>query len=78
MACQECKHQFSGELSMGVVAAHFETEHGTDKVALELVVLCPRCERVMDLERSVATAHGTDDHFWCAPCHRSRVVGRQP
>jgi hypothetical protein len=61
---------------MGVVKAHFETEHDTAEVKLDLVVLCRRCGGVMEFERSVATSKGTKDHFWCQPCHRSRVVRR--
>ena len=59
------------DITTGVMAAHFETEHDTTDVELELVVVC-RCDRTMIFERSV----GNKDHFVCEACHRRRVLTR--
>lgn len=73
LECTECRFRFPGGMTVGLLAAHFETEHGTDTPTLELVVLCPRCDRAMTHERS----DGHKEHFACEPCHRSRVVSRK-
>jgi hypothetical protein len=36
-ACHECGYVFPQGITMGVVAAHFETEHGDAEVALDLL-----------------------------------------
>jgi hypothetical protein len=72
LACRTCDWLPGIDTTMGVVAAHFETEHGTIDVQLDLVVLCLRCNRVMDYERS----QGARDVFACKPCHRTRTIPR--
>lgn len=72
LVCNTCRWRPREELTVGLLAAHFETEHGTDKVHMELVVLCPRCDQPMEFDFTL----GDDDHFRCAPCHRGRVIRR--
>lgn len=72
LTCRPCGWRPDISLPMGLVVAHFETEHGTDKVNLELVVLCPRCDKPMQFFASV----GNEDHFHCEPCHRGRKIRR--
>lgn len=72
LLCKTCRWRPTEELTAGLLAAHFETEHGTDKVELELVVLCPRCDEPMAFDRSV----GNRDYFSCERCHRTRVIHR--
>lgn len=72
LACKHCAYRFPIHITVGVMAAHFETEHDTTEVELELVVVCPRCDRVMAFEHSI----GNKDHFACSSCHRVRVITR--
>lgn len=74
LACKHCGWRPPGDLAMGVAAAHFETEHDTTDVAFDLVVVCDHCDRAMTYFASI----GNQDHFECKPCHRGRVVTRQP
>lgn len=73
LTCRTCGWRPGGDLPMGLVAAHFRTEHDTDEVLLDLVVLCYRCDRPMTYERSRAGR----DIFACDPCQRTRSVRRQ-
>lgn len=72
LICQTCHWRPDEGLSVGLLRAHFETEHGTEDVRMELVVLCPRCDKAMTFDRSF----GNRDHFACQPCHRVRVIRR--
>jgi hypothetical protein len=73
LACQHCRFVFPIDITVGVLAAHFETEHDTTDVRVELVVLCPRCTGVMELLHTV----GNKLHYGCAPCHRTRIVTQE-
>ena len=72
LQCQTCHYRPPENITIAVLAAHFETEHGTDKVDLDLVALCPRCDRAMRHDFT----HGLVDHFVCDPCRRTREVRR--
>jgi hypothetical protein len=74
LICQVCGWRPGIGQPMGLVAAHFETEpeHDADDVRLELVVLCPRCDKPMTYLRS----EGRKDLFTCDPCRRIRTIRR--
>lgn len=72
LECQVCRWRPHGDIRVGLLSAHFETEHGTEDVRMELVVLCPLCDKAMKFDRSF----GNRDHFACEPCHRVRVIRR--
>jgi transposase-like protein len=74
LVCATCRWRPDGDLTVGVLAAHFETEHDTSHVRMELVVLCLRCDAEMAFERSA----GSRDIFACAPCRRTRAIRRDP
>lgn len=74
LACRHCRYRFPHHISTGVMAAHFEVEHDTTHVHLDLVVICPRCDGEMTFERN----DGRRDIFRCTPCHRTRSIGRHP
>lgn len=80
LACQDCGHIFPSDVTVGVVGAHMETEHDdvSDKIHLELVMLCPRCRKAMSLFYSEPTASGERHHYECVPCHRVRAVNQTP
>jgi hypothetical protein len=69
LTCQLCGWRPGTGLHMGVVTAHFETEHDSDDVRLKLVVLCPRCDKPMTFVRSERR-----DIFACDPCRRIRTI----
>jgi hypothetical protein len=72
LACKPCGMRLDDNATMGVIGAHFEAEHGGAGIALELVVICPRCDKSMTYTRS----EGLRDYFDCAPCHRTRTIRR--
>jgi len=76
LRCKHCGWFPSEGLSMGVVVAHFDTEHHTTEVHLELVVLCQRCDTPMEFERTLTAQNGFRDVFYCHTCHRVRQVTR--
>lgn len=72
LLCGICRWRVPLGITVALVQAHMETEHDTDAVALELVALCPRCDRPMRFDYS----HGEIDYFECDVCKRSRMVRR--
>lgn len=72
LACRHCGFRPDLDLTQGVVAAHFETEHNTTKIHLDLIVVCPRDDTSMVFERRV----GNRDVFGCPTCYRTRRIIR--
>lgn len=70
LACKVCGFRPAGEVTMGVFAAHVETEHDTTELLLDLVVICDRCDVVMPHRRSEGNRHWHD----CPQCRRTRVL----
>ena len=73
LKCMSCDWRPEDDVTMGVVKAHFETEHEDIPIGLELIIVCPRCDASMTLLATVGRA----DHFECKPCHRSKIVKRR-
>lgn len=76
LQCRHCTWIPSDDVTMGVVVAHFATEpdHDNGKIAFNLVVLCPRCDKPMQYDRTI---HPDRDQFSCpAPCYRTRTINR--
>lgn len=74
LECVHCRYRAPLDAPVSFLAAHFDVEHDTTDVKVELTVICPRCDRRMAYERT----EGSRDYFACTPCHRSRVVTRKP
>lgn len=72
LVCRTCRWRPAENLPIGLLAAHFDTEHHTSEITLELVVLCPRCDKPMTHEATV----GRQDFFACPDCKRSRTIRR--
>ena len=72
LLCQTCRWRPDENMPTGLMVAHFETEHGTTDVRLELVALCPRCDIPMTFDYS----HGDKDYFGCVQCRRTRTIRR--
>ena len=72
LTCKPCGLRLDDNATMGVIATHFEIEHDGQEITLELVVICPRCDKPMAYEGSF----GRIDRFQCEPCHRTRTIRR--
>jgi hypothetical protein len=70
LVCKLCRWRPPEDLPTEVVVAHFAEEHDTDKVSLDLVAICRRCDREMVFERSI----GRRDIFTCDPCQVGRAI----
>lgn len=74
LTCQTCGFRPDPDVKMGVLAAHFETEHQTADVRLDLVAVCPRDNALM-----VQTHSAGAKTWWdCPVCRRTRVVNQDP
>jgi len=75
LLCKVCRWRLPGDQTMGVVAAHFETEpeHDPEDVKLEMVGWCPRCDRELTLDRIEEGLMRTI-HYVCPQCHGSGFV----
>lgn len=72
LACQHCGWRPDSNLTMSVAAQHFETEHDTTEPKFELIVVCDRCDRQMDLFATLDQGDHFEHHYQCEPCHRGR------
>ena len=72
LACRTCGWRPGEDLPIGMIQAHMQTEHGTDEVVLDLIVVCPRGGDAMDFERT----DGSYDVFACPKCRRVRKIRR--
>lgn len=70
LACKQCGFVFDPNSTVGVMAAHSQTEHDLGAPQCDLVVLCPRCQQPMAHFATI----GQEIHFHCEPCHRGRVI----
>lgn len=73
LTCTECGWMPEDGVTMGVVAAHFATEHpdvDEANVTLQLVLLCPQCRIVAPLTRD----DGKRTIHDCPQCHRTYRV----
>jgi hypothetical protein len=72
LTCRPCGLRLSDDATMGVIQAHFDAEHDGASIELELVVICPRCDKPMQFSHS----ERRKDVFACDPCHRIRTIRR--
>ena len=72
LACRTCGWRPAEDLPVGMIQAHMQTEHDTDEVVLDLLVICPRCDKAMTFSHS----ERRKDIFACDPCHRIRSIRR--
>jgi len=75
LICGICQWRAPGNLVMGLVAAHFETEpdHDPEDIKLTMVGWCPRCDRELTLDRIEEGLMRTI-HYVCPQCHGSGFV----
>lgn len=75
LACKICKHVFPRDVTTGVAAAHMEIEHNATAIEFELVVLCPKCNQIMEFSHMSPSARTRKISVWqCIPCKRQQTL----
>lgn len=64
LACKYDGDRWPDDTQMEAVLLHFQVEHDTDRVELDLIVVCA-CNTAMRLTRTETTVTGYVDHFEC-------------
>lgn len=80
-APDRCRWRPPLDLTMDLVAAHFDLEeaHDPTDIKLELVAWCWRCDVEMDLFRSQDLGQGAErHHYQCPLCRRTRSIVQHP
>lgn len=80
-APDRCRWRPPGDLTMELVAAHFDMEEGHDpnNIRLELVGWCHHCDVEMDVFRRQDLGQGAQRHYYqCQLCRRTRWVDQYP
>lgn len=75
LQCQLCGWVPPGGMQMEGVQLHFQVEHDTDEVALDLVAVCT-CGEAMTHTESRPTGGGIKDHMACGVCGNTGYVRR--
>ncbi len=79
LVCQLCRWRPPEGEPVSLVAAHFDVDHDTTDVRMELVAWCDRCDQQMTYDRTSAIRGGGQKHHYsCGRCHRSTVVTQRP
>jgi len=79
LVCRPCRWRPPADTVMEAVKLHFEVEHDTAEVAMEMVAWCDRCDCEMPLEMTGTTRSGTTVHLHrCPHCHRRYEVRQAP
>lgn len=68
LACKHDGERWPQDTPMEAVLLHFQVEHDTDKIELDLIVVCA-CNTAMTLTRTEVVSGGYRDHFDCPSCH---------
>lgn len=72
-------------MTMGVLRAHFEIEHpesvkeekdGELDIRMDMIVVCPRCDRTLPLFASLDKGDHFEQHYHCNDCHRGYVINQ--
>jgi hypothetical protein len=71
LRCPYCGWWPRDNLTAGLLAAHYDTEHPSEPVRLGLVMRCDHCAEPMELTRTETTTTGRRLHYTCEGCHRS-------
>lgn len=82
LACQACRWRPDPTQPMGLVRAHFVSEHpelvkedGSPDMRLDMVAVCPRCDVEIPLFRSIDLGSDTVElEYVCQRCHRGYGV----
>jgi hypothetical protein len=78
LACSKCPERFANDTEMEAVRLHYNVEHDTDEIEINLIVVCS-CGTTMDPTRTEPVGDGTVlDHFACPSCKGTTAIGRRP
>lgn len=70
-----CSWRPPDDALMEAVQLHFQVEHDTDEVTLDLAVICS-CGAAMEHTRTAPTGGGFKDHVKCGACGNTGFVKR--
>lgn len=76
LECKHCKHRWPGDATAEAMLLHFQVDHDTDDVEVDLVVVCT-CAATMTFVEARPTGGGTREHYTCPACGNDAVVGRR-
>ena len=71
LRCAACRWRPAADVTQGVVAAHFEVEHDTEDIRLELIAVCPRDDSELSLIRTQHRATHLLHIYDCPQCYRT-------
>jgi len=75
LQCKECQWRPPEDATMEAVQLHFQVDHDTDKVTLDLAAVCT-CGASMAHVRTAPTGGGFKDYMRCAACGNTGFVKR--
>jgi hypothetical protein len=75
LQCKTCGWRPPEDAIMEAVQLHFQVEHDTDAVTLDLVPVCS-CGSAMTHVRTAPTGGGFKDHMTCDACGSTGFVKR--
>jgi len=75
LQCHRCGWVPPGDMEMQHAQLHFQVEHDTDEVRLDLVAVCT-CGEAMTFTESRPTGGGFKDYFLCGVCGCTGYVRR--
>lgn len=75
LQCKPCGLPFGDGMVMEAVQLHFQVEHDTDEVKLDLVPVCT-CGEAMTHTQSRPSGGRTKDYFACGVCGNTGHVYR--
>ena len=73
--CKECAWRPPEDTTMEAVQLHFQVEHDTDQVTLDLLAVCS-CGAAMTHVRTAPTGGGFKDYVECGACGSTGFVRR--
>lgn len=71
LECKTCSHRWPGDAVVEAIRLHFNVEHDSDSIELELRAVC-RCGAAMTFDGS----EGTLDRYTCPACGGKGSVRR--
>lgn len=80
LCCQHCRWRPPLDITQGVMAAHFETEHDTEDIRLELIAICTRDDSELSLTHTEPGPVYDTHTYDCLQCFRTYGIrqGHQP
>lgn len=75
LQCKDCDWRPPEDMTMEGVQLHFQVEHDTDQVTLDLLPVCS-CGTAMEHVRTAPTGGGFKDYFECKACGNTGFVKR--